>query len=243
MAKLNVNAYIDQFEKQGATLVNPVLTEGNYKGNITALTARTNAFEYKTGKNKGKPGCMSSWGVTIALDSVTAAGIMGRDGDVLVFADRDTTCLRQAQLNVGEIGLTFDNNIGLWSFLGSIFEPVGLATKQQDDSGAAVYTFDPTIIQGIYDGTEEEWDKIEQGERLHEDDEINLQLQRGKLAEFQMKNISELVCSEADTRKVYVSIARREHYKNKGEKQHHVKNIMLPAAFEEVEGNIESIIE
>lgn len=232
----NFNDFLDNFESQGATLSRPVLNEGNYKANLVAITVRSNIIVPTKGPNIGKETVMTNWGARLTLDSQTAQEIMKQDNDAMVFADQDTINMGRGFLNVGEFGITFDNNIAFWSFIGSIFAQVGLATKQQDDSGAASYKLDRNIINSIYQGTQEEL------ATLQGNVETNELLIPSKLAELQLKNISELISSESDTRKVYVHIARRSNFRDKTQKDHYVKQIILPEVFEEREENVASLI-
>ena len=232
----NFNDFLDNFESQGATLSRPVLNEGNYKADIVEITSRSNLIVPTKGPRKGKEVVLTNWGAKLTLDSQTAQEVMKQDNDVMVFADQDTINMGRGLLNVGEFGISFDNNIAFWTFVGSIFAQVGLATKQQDDSGAASYKLDRNIINSIYQGTQEELAD------LQNDSEINELLIPSKLAKLQLKNISELVTSESDTRKVYVHIARRTNFRDKTQKEHFVRQIMLPEVFEAREENITSLI-
>lgn len=232
----DISSYIDQFEKQGASLSRPVLPEANYRGTIAEISFRANKVTAKKGPNVGKEFVLANWGARIALDSVSAQQVMKQDNDVVVFADSDTENCK-GLLNVGEIGITFENNISFWSFIGSIFEQVDLATKTQDDSGAASYKIDRSILESIYDGT----NQVEEAYRNSEDfDEMMLP---AKLAEHQIKNISQLVTAESDTSKVYVHIARRANYRDKSLQEHYIKKIMIPATFEARADNLNSIAE
>ena len=217
-AEMNYDDYLDQFEQQGATLSRPVLNEGNYMAHIVEITTRTNKGIIKKGKNIGQEIALTNWGVKLALESQTAQEVMKQDNDVTVYADRDTITLGNGLLNVGPLGITFDNNIAFWSFVGSIFTQVDLATKVQDDSGAATYKLDRNIINGIFQGSKEE------KARLESDSSVEAIMIPSLLAELQIKNISELITSESDTRKVYVHIARRANYRDKSQ-QEHLKNV------------------
>ena len=233
---MDVSAYIDQFEQKGASLSRPVLPENNYRGSITEITFRANKTVPSKGQNIGKEIVIANWGAKIALDSVTAQQVMKQDNDVILYADSDTENCK-GFFNLGEIGIDFANNISFWSFVGSIFEQVGLATKEQDDSGAATYKIDRSILEGIYNGTEQ----VAQAYREAEDfDEMLLP---AKLAEHQIKNVSELITAEADTKKVYVHVARRSNYRDKSLKEHYIKKIMFPSAFEARADNVNSVAE
>jgi len=233
---MNVSSFLDQFESQGASLSRPVLNEGNYKANIVEFTSRWNKIVPTKGQQAGQEIVLTNWGMKLALDSQTAAQIMKQDGDVFVYADQDTVTLGRGSINVGEVGITFEGNIALWNLVGGIFAQVDLAHRNVDDSGAVSYRFERTILESIYQGTEEE------KERLESNSEVESISIPARLAELQIKNISELVCSEADTKKVYVHLGRRGNFRDKSIKEHFVKQIILPAVFEAQESDVASII-
>ena len=234
---MGINSYIDQFEQQGATLTNPVLPEGNYKANITAITTRHNKYTPKTGPNAGKEAVLVSWGARLALESETAQDIMKRDNDVMVYADRDTVNMKPGFLSVEpENGITFANNAKFWGFIGSLLAQVDLATETKDDTGASSYSFPRHILEAFYQGTDEKQ------EELNNSPDIEVVEHPALLAAHQINNISELICSESDTTRCYVHIARREKYNDKTQQEHFVKQIMLPEEFEAVESNLGSLI-
>jgi hypothetical protein len=231
-----LSQYLAQFEAQGATLSYPVLDEGNYKGNITDISVRANKATPKTGPRAGVEGVIINWQVMIALESEIAQQKMKRDGDVIVRADQDCINVGKASLNANNMGITYDNNISFWNFIGAVFEQAGLASKVKDDTGASTYVLDKSIIGEIYKGTVQEY------QNLIGNPETELMLVPAKLAEFQMKNIKELITSEADTRRCYVHVARRTHYRDKQNKEHFVKQIIFPGEFEAIASNMESLV-
>jgi len=232
---LNVSAYLDQFEQQGASLSRPVLPEGNYAGNISAITFRANKVTAKKGANIGKEMVLANWGFKVALVSETAQQIMKQDNDVVVYGDSDTeTC--KGTLNLSEIGIDFKTNANFWNFVGSVFAQVGLATKQKDDGGAVSYRIDRNILDSIHQGLEEIANDYQAAEDF---DPLMLP---AKLAEQLIKNVSELIVGEADTRKVYVQISRRSNYKDASLKEHFIKKLIVPEVFEASELNMASLV-
>lgn len=237
MSEFNLDEYLTQFESQGATLSRPVLNEGNYKANIIEVTTRTNKWTPDKGPNKGVEQAITSWGVKLALDSQTANEVLKQDGDVIVYADQDCETLRKGNLRLSpDMGIPFDGNIGFWAFIGSVFEQVELATKLKDDSGASSYKFEGTLIKDFYRGVKEKHDE------LMADSSQDEVLIPSKLAEVIIKNISELIASEADTRKCYVHMSHRADYRDKSVKQHYVRRIISISTFEERQDNIDSLI-
>lgn len=234
---MDISSFIDEFEQKGASLSRPVLPENNYRGRLVDITFRANKVTFKTGKRAGQEGVLANFGAVITLDSVTAQQVMKQDTDVTVYADSDTeNCKKLLNLS-DEIGIDFQNNVNFWLFVGGLFSQVGLATKVQDDSGAATYKIERNILEDIYEGTEQ----VAANYRESEDfDEMMLP---AKLAEHQIKNLSQLVTSEADTSRVYVHIARRGNYKDKSLREHYVKKIMLPSEFEARADNMASVAE
>lgn len=232
----HVSSYIDQFEQTGAVLTNPHLNEGNYAGTLNELSTRIIPFIYKKGDHIGEDGVMVTWGAKVSLQSETAQQVLKRDNDVQVYADQDTVCLGKGILNVGEFGITYTDNLAFFSFIGGIFEQVGLAAKVTDDSGAKTYTFPRHILLDIYKGVDDY--KLE----LESNPEVKPLEIPGKLAEYEMKNINELICSESDTKRVYVHIGVRGKRTDSSVKEHFIKNIMLPSVFEAREANVASVI-
>lgn len=237
MSEFNLDEYLTQFESQGATLSRPLLNEGNYKANLLEVTVRTNLWTPDKGPNKNITQPITSWGVKLALDSQTANEVLKQDGDVIRYVDRDCETLRGANIRLSpDMGIPFDGNIGFWSFVGSIFEQVGLATKLKDDSGASSFKIDGGLIKDFYRGVVQK--KLE----LEEDSSIEPLLIPTKIAEVVMKNISELIAGESDTRRCYVHIAHRTDFRDKSQKVDYVRRIILPATFEERQDNIDSLI-
>jgi len=237
---LDISAYLDSIEKTGATLTSPHINEGNYKGTILEISSQAREFQYKKGPKIGEDGVLTTWQVKLAVDSETARSIMKRDNDVIVYADQDTINLQKGFLTVDNNGISFSENLAFWSFIGSILEPVELASKLKDDSGSSSYVFTRPLLNDIFHGVQEL--KTE----LKENPEIKPLLIPSMVAALQLKNLSELICSEKDTSQVYLHIALRKKRiagnPSDAPMQHFVKNIIIPSVFEEREENVASLI-
>jgi hypothetical protein len=232
---LDISSYLDQFEQQGASLSKPVLPEGNYQGNLTAVTLRSNKVTPTKGQNAGKETVLANWGFKVALVSETAQQVMKQDNDVIVYGDSDTeTC--KGTLNLTEIGIDFHNNVSFWNFVGGIFAQVGLATKEKDDGGAVSFKIERTILDGIYSGTEETAADYQAAE------DFDALMLPAKLAELQINNVSELITAEANTKKVYVHLSRRNNYKDKTLKEHFIKKLIMADVFEASETSVASLV-
>ena len=229
----SLDSFISSWESEGAEISLPVLNEGNYKAHIVELTTRCGIT---TDKKTNEERAWQNWGVKLALDSATASEIMGRDGDVIVYADGDTTVLGRGYLTLFKYGIDRSGNAALWKFVGLLFAQAGLATCQKDDSGAETFNIDQGIVKSIYQGTEA---KLAE---LQEDTEQDVRLIPAKLAELQFKNLTELLTSEQDTSRVYAHMSRRSDYRDNSKKQHFVKNIMFPDAFEADQSKMDSLV-
>lgn len=232
---MSLDQYLSQFEQQGASLSRPVLNEGNYSANIVDFTARAGKVVPSKGANAGKEILMVNWQMRLALDSETAREVMKQDGDVLVYADGDTLNCR-GSMNFNEYGISYENNSSFWNLVGGLFASVDLAERVVDDSGAVTYKIAGNIIRDIFKGVQEE------AERLAANSEVEALLIPGKLVELELKNLTELVCAEPTTRKVYVHLDRRSNYRDKAIKEHYVRQVIIPATFEADAANLETII-
>jgi hypothetical protein len=232
----NLDSFLDDFEAKGAALSSPVLQEGKYRANLVGFGTRTNIFTYKKGEHKGEEGVLTSWNCRFALDSVEAAAIMKRDGDVLVYADNDTVNLRRGMLALSKFGIAREGNAPLWFFIGQLLATVGLAEEVKQDSGESTYNIQRTALDAIYAHT---GDKMAE---LEADSELDPRLLTSKLAELQFENLTEFLTSEAETRAVYLHIARRSNYQDKSKQEHFVKQIIFPDDFEAKQSNLDELV-
>jgi hypothetical protein len=229
-------SFLGDFEEKGAALSSPVLPEGKYKANLVGFGTRTNIFTYKKGANKGEEGIMHSWNCRFALDSAGASAIMKRDNDVMVYADQDTVNLRRGNLTLAKFGIARVDNAGLWYFIGQLLSTVGLAEEVKEDSGESTYNIQRTALEAIYAHTP---DKLAE---LEADTELDPRLISSKLAELQFENLTEFLTSEAETRLVYLHIARRSNYQDKSKQEHFVKQIIFPDDFEAKQSNLDELV-
>lgn len=234
--EMNIDSFLDNFEKNGAAISSPVLPEGNYRANLQNFNIRYGITIPTKGDNAGKEIVWALWGMKLALDSVEAQALMKRDGDVNVYADNDTTNLRRGNIELGPMGISPNNNAGFWGMVGSILEQVQLAEVFKDDSGSVEYKINREVLNVIYKDVREKLPE------LQADNELDPRLIPCKLAELQMQRLTEFLTGEPETRFMYVHISRRAKYNDKSAQEHFVKQIMLKNVFEENSSNLDTVV-
>ena len=229
-----LEAFLREFEEKGAAISDPVLPEGNYRANLMEISARQGEGD---DKKTGEKQYWTNWQVSFELDSTTAQSVMKRD-NVRVYADREAIFIGKngAYLNTTPMGIDKSNNSAFWNFVGKLFASAGLAEAKKDDSGAEQYLIDGNIIRSIYQGTSEKKAELKAAA------DFNIDKLPGLLAEHQLKNLTELLTAEEDTRKCYVHIVRGTAYKDTTKMRHFVKNMMLASDFESDSNNMESLM-
>jgi hypothetical protein len=168
-------------------------------------------------------------GAMFKTDSATARSIVKRDNDPNIRADGDLYGFPgNVQLHE-RFGIAKDGNGMFWTFVGKLFSQIGMAEEFKDGEGQSGYKLDPSIIKAIYSHIptlyKELHDKVENGERLSDDDKKNeTKLIPAMLAASQLEKLNEFLQSpDGDTtlQKVALLVSTRERYNDKSKKDNY----------------------
>lgn len=215
---------------EGQSVTVPVLAEGTYKGIFQGFGRKKDGkvtyLQYgivQPSPTKEKKHVGEAWNMLAArfeIDSNYARTTMGQDNNP--FITTDSNCVSLANLRLCDFGLANDN-VNFWNFVNGLFEKIGLATKETDESGTIKWVRDKSITQAIYEGTGTLKSELEA------EVDLNPKLIPCKLAEKQLENITELLTSEDASREVYLDISRN-YDAFLGRNTHVVKRIIIEAA-------------
>ncbi len=216
-------AYLASFDGEGVVTTVPSLPEGWYPALLTGFTCNFGVTD-KKGKNTpvqadGKyPWFML--GATFKTDSATARSIVKRDNDPTIRADGSLYGFPgNIQLHE-KFGIAKDGNGMFWSFVGKLFQQIGMAEEYKDTEGNTGFKFDPSITQAIYGHVlqlgNSLHEKVANGERLSDDDKKNeAKLIPSMIAASQLDKLNEYLASptgDTTLQKVVLLVSTKERY-------------------------------
>jgi hypothetical protein len=228
-------SFMASFEEEGVVTSVPTLPEGWYPALLTSFTSNY-GITAKKGKNTpvqadGKyPWFML--GATFKTDSATARSIVKRDNDPTIRADGDLYGFPGNIVLHDRFGIAKDGNGMFWTFVGKLFSQIGMAEEFQDGEGNKGYKLDPSIIKAIYGHIptlyKELTDKVNNGERLSDDDKKNeAKLIPAMLAASQLEKLNEFLQSpDGDTtlQKVALLVSTKERYNDPTKKDNYARD-------------------
>lgn len=237
--EMNVSSFIDDFEATGAQVSNLYLDEGIYKAILADFSVRAGVAVASKGENKGNKFVWNFWQARFDLDSLTAQNKLKRDNKVSVYTDQATEGFSNRSLTLCPVGIAKDGNISFWNFVGKLVTPLGHATFSQDDAGNKQYKFGRSFLEAFFGGVQSLKDELEStipagvdfASLSSEQQDVKL-LIPAKLAEKQLKNLSEFLANESDAKRMYVSMQIRSNSQDSSKKEHFVKSLMSVEEFE-----------
>jgi len=228
-------SFMASFENEGVVTSVPTLPEGWYPALLTSFTSNF-GITSKKGKNTpvqadGKyPWFML--GAMFKTDSATARSIVKRDNDPTIRADGDLYGFPGNIVLHERFGIAKDGNGMFWTFVGKLFSQIGMAEEFQDSDGNKGYKLDASIIKAIYGHIpalhKELTDKVNNGERLSDDDKKNeAKLIPAMLAASQLEKLNEFLQSpDGDTtlQKVALLVSTKERYNDPTKKDNYARD-------------------
>jgi hypothetical protein len=228
-------SFMASFEEEGVVTSVPALPEGWYPALLTSFTSN---FGITTKRGKNTPVQADGkypWfmlGAMFKTDSAVARSIVKRDNDPTIRADGDLYGF-PGNIQLHErFGIAKDGNGMFWTFVGKLFSQIGMAEEFQDSEGNKGYKLDPSIIKAIYGHIltlhKELTEKVENGERLSDDDKKNEpKLIPAMLAASQLEKLNEFLQSpDGDTtlQKVALLVSTKERYNDPTKKDNYARD-------------------
>lgn len=236
MTEINIDAFLDDFEATGAQLSAPHLDEGKYRGTLVDFQIRFGTSVHKKGEFAGQTRPWNMWNARYEVNSVKAQQKMKRDNAPIVYTDRQTEGYGNGSLQLCEIGISKDN-AHFWGVVGKFLQQVGLAEVFTDDAGVKSFKIDRSVTSAMYRNTKSLL------EELQNKPDLDALLVPALLAEDQLKNLSEFLAAEQQTKQVYLHIQVRNNSQDSSKKEHFVKGVFLPSEFEAVAENMAALQE